>query len=149
MAKRSRVIDRDLGFRAVVKRIGDLTSDPFVVIGIRAEEGSELVTYAAANEFGTDTIPERSYLRSTIDENRDRYFSEAGKAIRDHVNGRRGIRQGMGRLGLRVVADVQRKITALREPPNAPSTIAQKGSDNPLIDTGRLRQSIDFEVRED
>ena len=53
---------------------------------------------------------------------------------------------GLG-LGEKVVADVQRKIVALKDPPNAPSTIAKKGSANPLIDTGRLRQSIDFEVR--
>lgn len=32
-------------------------------------------------------------------------------------------------------------------PPNAPSTIARKGSDRPLIDTGSLRRAITFVVR--
>lgn len=32
--------------------------------------------------------------------------------------------------------------------PNAPQTIAQKGSASPLIDTGRLRKSVTFEVEE-
>lgn len=31
-------------------------------------------------------------------------------------------------------------------PPNAPSTIAQKGSDRPLIDTGELRKSVAYVV---
>ena len=31
--------------------------------------------------------------------------------------------------------------------PNAPSTIARKGHDKPLIDTGTLKASIDYEVK--
>lgn len=30
--------------------------------------------------------------------------------------------------------------------PNAPSTIRRKGHDKPLIDTGKLKASINFEV---
>ncbi len=33
--------------------------------------------------------------------------------------------------------------------PNAPSTIKRKGSDRPLIDTGAMRKSITFVVREE
>lgn len=33
--------------------------------------------------------------------------------------------------------------------PNAPSTIAQKGSDRPMIDTGQLRGAITYVVRQD
>lgn len=32
--------------------------------------------------------------------------------------------------------------------PNAPATIRRKHSDSPLIDTGHLRQSIDFKIEE-
>ena len=31
--------------------------------------------------------------------------------------------------------------------PNAPSTIRKKGSDKPLIDTGRLRQSVNYVIK--
>ena len=30
--------------------------------------------------------------------------------------------------------------------PNAPSTIKKKGSDKPLIDTGKMRQSVNFVI---
>ena len=33
-------------------------------------------------------------------------------------------------------------------PPNSPRTIAQKGSDSPLIDTGEMRKAITYVVRE-
>jgi hypothetical protein len=33
-------------------------------------------------------------------------------------------------------------------PPNSPRTIAEKGSDRPLIDTGELRKSITFVIRD-
>jgi hypothetical protein len=51
-----------------------------------------------------------------------------------------------GRIGMVAVGDVQRRIVQRIPPPNAPSTIAKKGSDVPLIDTGRLRQSVDYTV---
>ena len=45
-------------------------------------------------------------------------------------------------MGMKVQADVQQAITVLSSPANAPSTIAKKGSSNPLIDTGHMRQSV-------
>lgn len=44
-------------------------------------------------------------------------------------------------------AGVQKAIADLKDPPNAPSTIRQKGSDNPLQDTGQLVQTVTYAVR--
>ncbi|MCY1185956.1 hypothetical protein D9M73_267810 [compost metagenome] len=41
---------------------------------------------------------------------------------------------------------VKQEITDLKDPPNAKSTIAKKGSDNPLIDSGHMRQSIRYVI---
>ena len=41
---------------------------------------------------------------------------------------------------------IQEKIKSGDFEPNAPSTIAKKGSDKPLIDTGTMRQSVNFAV---
>lgn len=118
-----------------------------VYVGIRSEQGAELVTYAAANEFGVPgRIPERSFLRSTADENRRRYTTELMDAAVAVLDGQ-DVGSAFGRVGLGAVGDVQVKIRQLRIPPNAPSTIRRKGSSNPLIDTGRMRQSIEYEVR--
>ena len=41
---------------------------------------------------------------------------------------------------------LQRQIVLLKEPPNAPATIALKGSSNPLLDTGVLLGSATYRV---
>jgi len=52
----------------------------------------------------------------------------------------------VGLLGEKAVADVKNKIDAISEPPNAQSTIDKKrGSTNPLVDSGLLRQSVSWE----
>jgi hypothetical protein len=49
--------------------------------------------------------------------------------------------------GEKAKAAIQEAITELKEPPNAPSTIKRKHSDNPLIDSGNMRQSVTYSVR--
>ena len=50
------------------------------------------------------------------------------------------------RVGAKAVGGVKSYMTALKEPPNALSTIKRKGSANPLIDTGELRRAITYKV---
>lgn len=46
-------------------------------------------------------------------------------------------------------AAIRRAIVALKDPPNAPATIAaKKGSSNPLIDEGHMLRSVTYVVRE-
>lgn len=52
----------------------------------------------------------------------------------------------LNQLGLIAAAKAQQYMTDLRTPPNAPSTIRRKGSDNPLIDSGALRQSVAHKI---
>ncbi|MEF2551313.1 hypothetical protein VQ042_08035 [Aurantimonas sp. A2-1-M11] len=54
----------------------------------------------------------------------------------------------LSRLGILAQGHVQQEITALRSPPNAPSTIRQKGSSNPLIHTGAMRAAVTFQLGE-
>ncbi len=155
----ARVIDRGPGTRPTRKQLANLGKWQ-ILVGViaRNQAESDLVTYAAANEFGVPgptkngkrwRVPPRSFLRSTVREKRRVY----ARLMRDAVSravGRReeDVEREFGLIGVRAVRDVQLKITQLRIPPNAPSTIRRKGSSNPLIDTGRLRQSITYELRE-
>ena len=54
--------------------------------------------------------------------------------------------QVLEQVGAFAAGAVQQYMTDLRTPPNSPYTIEQKGSDNPLIDTGSLLQSITYKV---
>lgn len=151
------VTDRDLGYAKLVAQWLALGTRQ-VLVGIRAKDGVKvaqgdslnLAGIAAVNEFGSEDghVPERSFLRSTMDENVGKYAGMIQRAVLRHLTGQQSIDNSLGLLGATAVADVQAKIVAIDTPPNAPSTIARKfGEDNPLIDEGRLRQSIDFEVR--
>lgn len=144
----NQIIDRDFGYARLITDLDELgqADDIGVYVGFRARSGgADLLVKAAANEFGTETIPERSFLRSTVDDERETYVRELTKATGQIVDGE--ITQAettLKRLGLRAVGDVQMKIVDLREPPNAPATIAAKKSSNPLIDTGNMRQSVEY-----
>lgn len=49
-------------------------------------------------------------------------------------------------LGEEMVNDLQNAIIDLDTPPNAPSTIKKKGSSNPLVDLGKLKESATFKI---
>lgn len=145
---RNEVIDRDFGYDDLITDLDALSSmseGPDVFVGFRAESiGADLVRKAAANEFGTETNPERSFLRTTVDENSRVYLDELETATGEFVDGNTGrAEQTLLALGVRVVGDVREKIEAIKTPPNAASTIAAKGTSNPLIEDGNMRQAVE------
>lgn len=49
--------------------------------------------------------------------------------------------------GEAVSGQLRQQIVDTISPPNAPSTIARKGFDKPLVDTGHMLNSVDYEVK--
>ena len=52
----------------------------------------------------------------------------------------------LGEMGALIAGQLQQSIQDLTSPPNAASTIRRKGASKPLIDTGKMWQSVAFEV---
>jgi hypothetical protein len=50
--------------------------------------------------------------------------------------------QALDQIGIYGIKLVVEKIDSQIPPPNAPATIAKKGSSTPLIDTGQMRQTL-------
>jgi len=92
------------------------------------------------------TIPPRPFIRSTVDENEEKYFDAAKSLSGQMVDGRIEKYDALERIGQLIEGDIKRTIITLRDPPNAPSTIRKKGSDNPLVNTGHLSGSIRYEI---
>lgn len=115
-------------------------------VGVLAKEGSDEATKAAANEFGTERNPERSFLRSTFAMNQQEYAKALRNAVEAIYDGTASPQKALSIVAMRAASDVQQTIVNLRDPPNAPATIEKKGSSNPLIDQGRLLQSISYDV---
>lgn len=98
------------------------------------------------NEFGTEDgkIPPRPFMRLSIEKNNKNWLKFTKKGL---LNNNLEIKKTINQLGLLMVGDIQKEITDLRTPPNAESTIKKKGSSNPLIDTGLMRNSVKHKVK--
>lgn len=157
-------VDRDtdmLGLMRMAERIKEGVDKVLLGVprgkmaGERQADGSivestdtTLATVAAANEFGVPEldIPERSFLRAAITENKD-YFSKVnGDSLKKCLRGEMDEETALKRLGVAGVGKVQAKIIEGPFVPNAPETIARKHSSRPLTDIGQLRQGVVFKI---
>lgn len=152
--------DRDHGEKEVLRTVDQLKSKPHVTIGIQedtgkaahGEGGVTVLQVATWNEFGTMTaggeihIPERSFIRATVDKNMQVYLQLVEQLHKKVILRQMTVEEALSLLGEKIQADIQNEIAAGIDPENAPSTIARKGSSTPLIDSGQLRQSIRYKV---
>lgn len=111
------------------------------------DDGTKVVDVAIWNEFGTENIPPRPFMRNSIAAHKGEYKDLGRQLAKEVIKGRKTVKQGLEELGLLAASDIQDEITNLREPPLAQVTIDRKGSSKPLIDTGKLRQSVTYEVK--
>lgn len=142
----ARTKDTDRGYKGMRQRL-ELMAGSYTKIGVQmgskqADGITDLVTVAAANEFGTDTIPERSFMRSTFDEDLPELTRIKAAEAEAVMAGRKLIETSLAQIGAYHAGRIQRKIHSHPPPPNAPATIAAKGSSGTLIDSGQLVQNI-------
>ena len=98
------------------------------------------------NELGTSIAPSRPFLRKSVDENQEEikaFVKDQTKRLTKGAEAKEILEQ----IGIFQKDLIQVKITEGSYVPNAPSTIRQKGSSKPLIDTGRMRQSVNYVIQ--
>lgn len=99
-----------------------------------------------ANEFGTETIPERSFIRSVTRGNKKEIIAMQKQLLKKITEGKLTTVTALGLLGEKIADMISQKIVTLKTPPNSPETIRRKGTSNPLVQTGQLKNSITYEV---
>lgn len=109
-------------------------------------DGTSVINVGLWNEFGTKHIPERSFMRSSVKENAPKYKKFNKRALLKIQEAGSTPKVELGKLGVVASGDMVEQINTIGSPPNALSTINKKGSSNPLVDTGHLKQSITHEV---
>ena len=142
------------GLKKVTKELLAKLDGTHVVVGVlgqnaeRPGEQIDNVGLAIVHEFGLG-VPERSFLRSTFDMRKEQWLKFAHRVLRAAAHGRLDVTAALQLIGEKMKTDVKSRITAGAgiPPPLAPATVAAKGSSRPLIDTGRLVASIDYDVR--
>ena len=105
--------------------------------------GEYVAQVARYNEFGTLNIPMRPFFRNAINKNIKKWYATLQNAINQNATPSKAL----SIVGEVARADIIQSITDLRTPPNAESTIKQKKSTNPLIDTGLMRRSVTYKVK--
>lgn len=111
------------------------------------DDGTDICDIAAWNELGTEHIPSRPFLRKSVDENEGKISQFLQAEARSLASGKTA-ETLLNEIGNFQKSLVQEKITEGSFTPNAESTIRRKGASKPLIDTGRMRQSVNYVIKQ-
>lgn len=151
---------RDVGFfdlspqgEAAIKRLEELRGLS-IEVGYQADQMAEdgetsLAQIAYLNHFGTVdkngrvAIPARPFM-DAINENQDSLYQFTAQALQSLGTSREVAKS----VGAKAKSMIQESIRDGDWAPNAPSTIKKKGSDKPLIDTGTMRQNVQYVIKE-
>jgi len=118
-------------------------------MGSEEVDGVSVVDYAAYNEFGTSRIPARPFMQTTADKHKETVTKFTQYLIGQMIDGKISDTSVLQNLGAKYQSLMQMVVRDAKNwaVPNAESTIRQKGSSSPLINTGRMVGSIRYEVK--
>lgn len=116
---------------------------------------ARIINYGTAPQFKPDgsnqqRIPARPFMQTMVSEYGDYLNKVAVAEAKKIVNGTGNSVDFFKRVGVFAKGALQRSMMRSElYAPNAPSTIRRKKSSRPLIDTGTLIRSVDYEIRKD
>lgn len=114
-------------------------------------DGTTVLQVAAIHEFGSDDIPARSFLRVPFNIKRDEINQALATQFERVAAGQISVMQALGLVGATARNISVEAFTTMgygHWPDIKQSTKDAKGSGKPLIDTGTLRNSITWDVRD-
>lgn len=95
------------------------------------------------------TIPERSFIRAGHDEHADTVLKSAERALPDVLHGFMDEETYCRMVGEMMAGKIKTYAINLKDPPNSGWTVAEKGSSNPLVDTGDMIGHISYVVEDE
>jgi hypothetical protein len=151
----STVKDIDRGWNKIEREIRQM-ENAYVKVGYFAggekhtESVQTVAEVAVAMEYGVpeSNVPARPFFSTSFDRNRNKYNSRIEKYTKAVLDGKMTTRRGMLLLGVEAGGDIKVNIKKGPWKPLKPSTVARrkKQSNVPLIDTGQMMRSVEFEV---
>lgn len=114
-------------------------------------DGTTVLLVAAAHEFGLGRVPERSFLRVPFQIKRDEIDAAMAEQFARVAAGQINVMTALGLVGAtaRNISVEAFETDGFGQWPNIEQeTKDAKGSSKPLIDTGTLRNSITWDVRD-
>ena len=145
------VIDRDLGYNRIMRDLQKLYGMEVVAGMLRdsgkASNGASYVDIATWNEYGTGHIPSRPFIRISADTNKAAWEKLAQQCVNNVIDGD-SPRDAAQVVGHRMVEDIRKVFGSSELKANAPSTIAKKGRNEPLVYSGEMRRRVNFRIEE-
>lgn len=120
-----------------------------IVVGIVGDGvDSEVSKIAAAHEYGTDKLPERSFIRASFDADQDKLGSIVSGQVNKVLSGQISADTAANAIGAQAAQLVQNFIDENRVKP--PSDFSKKTQHTTLYETGtHIRDRIAFKVEEE
>ncbi|OOF52560.1 hypothetical protein [Rodentibacter trehalosifermentans] len=141
---------KDLGLADEIKFAQELDGAQ-IKIGIQADEkgeyenGASVLDVAAWNEFGTNKIPSRPFIRQCFSDNLPALEKGLRIVAVKVLNGEEP-KIALSQLGQWYQDKQKECLLHFPWKPNAASTVKAKGSSKPLVDTSQLVNSIRYKV---
>ena len=153
MVLRIDIDDEDTGMDALLINYDDM-NDLVLSVGIHQREGNErypngprVAEVASWHEFGTTNLPMRSFARRWSTTRRQEIIKKMDRWAQDVTDGRAKPVPSSTRSGRSLAAPCKRSSTATKsKPADQPSTVARKGQNVVLYETGRLVSAIRHKV---
>ncbi len=111
------------------------------------KDGATVAEIAAYNELGTSTSPARPFMKQSFENHEKELQASCDQVYKTLSNGGT-TGDALAQLGVYLKGLVQDEIVNGGFEPNAAATIERKGSSTPLIDSGNMRQSVNYMVRD-
>jgi len=148
----ARVIDRDLGWKAIKREMlkaKTLEVAVGILDGSKNGEGASIAEYATYNEFGTDKIPERPFMRTAFDESKAKIAQDMNREGKRMALGQATAQKALTIIGQRHASRIQNVITGRNFLPKlSQQTIdAKHGSSKTLVDTSAMVNAVHISVR--
>lgn len=109
-------------------------------------EGTPVAYVAAIHEHGAGPIPARPFMRPAVAEHGASWIELMKQGAKVALLGSVSPAAVLESVTLKAAGDVAKAIRAVTSPPLKPMTIARKGFDKPLVDTGQMLQSVTGKV---
>lgn len=116
-----------------------------IIEGKTYPDGTPVAHVGYVNEYGAGNTPPRSFFRASIDSAR----IPLGKIVAMHLP-TSGAEKALALAGEYMVGELKQSVMTWTDPPNAESTVKQKGYNAPLRANDKLlRNSFSYEVNSD
>lgn len=116
-----------------------------ILVGIVGTQNSDVLKIAHAHEYGTDKLPERSFLRASFDSGQEDLERIVSKELNRVLSGNKAPDAAANSIGAQAAQMVQNYIDENKV--NPPSDFSRKTQHTTLYETGtHIRDRIAYEV---